>query len=205
MRKLQGPVVVASISIAIGIASWAGVPKTVAAQQPSRYAYTAADVHFMSGMIAHHGQALVMARMAPTHGASERIKTLCERIINAQQDEIASMQQWLRDRNQPAPSPDVSHAMMNMPGMAHDSLMPGMLTPAQLTQLDNARGGEFDRLFLTFMIQHHRGAVSMVETLFGTQGAAQEETIFKLASDINADQSTEIDRMQGMLAALQSH
>lgn len=146
-----------------------------------------------------------MARMAPSHGASDRIKTLTERIINAQQDEIASMQQWLRDRNQPVPSPDEHDAMMNMSGMDHDTLMPGMLTPAQLTQLDNSRGREFDRLFLTFMIQHHRGAVSMVETLFGTQGAAQDETIFKMASDMNVDQQTEIDRMQGMLASLQSH
>lgn len=168
----------------------------------SRYPYNKADVHFMSGMIAHHGQAIVMARMAPSHGASERIKTLCERIINAQQDEIASMQQWLRDRNQPVPSPDEHAGMMNMSGMDHEMLMPGMLTTAQIKQLDDSRGGEFDRLFLTFMIQHHRGAVSMVETLFGTQGAAQDQTIFKLASDINVDQTTEIDRMQGMLAAL---
>lgn len=159
----------------------------------------------MSGMIAHHSQAIIMARMAPSHGASARIRTLSERIINAQQDEIASMQQWLRDRNQPVPSPDEHDAMMDMSGMDHEMLMPGMLTRAQLEQLDDSRGREFDRLFLTFMIHHHRGAVSMVETLFGTQGAAQDETIFKLASDINVDQTTEIDRMAGMLASLQSH
>ena len=170
----------------------------------SRYAYTAADVHFMSAMIGHHGQAIVMARMAPTHGASDRIKTLCERIINAQQDEIASMQTWLRDRNQPVPSPDEHSSMMDMPGMDHEMLMPGMLSQAQLKQLDDSRGKEFDRLFLTFMIHHHQGAVSMVETLFGTQGAAQDETIFKLANDINVDQTTEIDRMEGMLASLQA-
>ena len=143
-----------------------------------------------------------MAAMAPSHGASDRIRTLSERIINAQQDEIASMQQWLRDRKQPVPMPDEHHAMMPMNGMDHETLMPGMLTRAQLEQLDASRGREFDRFFLTFMIRHHRGAVSMVETLFGTQGAAQDETIFKLANDINVDQQTEIDRMEGMLPSL---
>ena len=156
----------------------------------------------MTAMIGHHSQAIVMARMAPSHGASDRIRTLSERIINAQQDEIASMQMWLRDRNQPVPSPDEHAGMMDMSGMDHEMLMPGMLTQAQLKQLDEARGREFDRLFLTDMIRHHRGAVSMVETLFGTNGAAQDETIFKLANDINVDQTTEIDRMQGMLASL---
>ena len=91
---------------------------------------------------------------------------------------------------------------MAMDGMQHDMLMPGMLTEAQMKQLDQARGPEFDRLFLTAMIRHHRGAVSMVQTLFSTQGAAQDETIFKLASDVSVDQTTEIDRMEKMLASL---
>ena len=146
-----------------------------------------------------------MATMAPSHGANDQIRTLAERIINAQRDEIASMQTWLRDRKQPVPSPDEPDTMMNMKGMSHDMLMPGMLTPPQLAQLDASRGKEFDRLFLTFMIQHHRGAVSMVEKLFATNGAAQDETIFKVANDINVDQQTEIDRMEGMLASQQSH
>lgn len=168
----------------------------------TRYAYTEADVHFMSGMIGHHAQAIVMSNMAPTHGANSRVRTLAERIINAQQDEIASMQTWLRDHNQPVPPADSHGAMMPMTGMDHDMLMPGMLTPAQMTRLDTSRGPEFDRLFLTFMIQHHRGAVSMVETLFNTQGAAQDETVFKLASDVHVDQATEIDRMERMIAAM---
>jgi uncharacterized protein (DUF305 family) len=92
--------------------------------------------------------------------------------------------------------------MMNMNGMQHEMLMPGMLTEAQLKQLDEARGKEFDRLFLTFMIQHHRGAVTMVTDLFGTYGAAQDATVFKIASDVSADQTTEIARMQKMLASL---
>jgi uncharacterized protein (DUF305 family) len=80
-------------------------------------------------------------------------------------------------------------------------LMPGMLTAAQMKHLDEARGPEFDRLFLTFMIQHHRGAVSMVQQLFGSYGAAQDETVFKFANDVNVDQTTEIARMERMLAA----
>ncbi len=126
------------------------------------YAWTAADAHFMTSMIGHHAQAITMARMAPTHGASPQVRTLAERIINAQQDEIATMQTWLRDRGQPVPDP-AAPMTMSMNGMQHEMLMPGMLTAAQLAQLDQARGSEFDRLFLTFMIQHHGGAMSMVQ------------------------------------------
>jgi uncharacterized protein (DUF305 family) len=90
---------------------------------------------------------------------------------------------------------------MSMTG-DHEMLMPGMLTPAQMDSLDQAKGPEFDRRFLTFMIQHHRGAVAMVKDLFGTYGAAQDRTVFKFASDVNVDQSTEIARMEKMLAAL---
>jgi uncharacterized protein (DUF305 family) len=170
----------------------------------ARYPYTEADIRFMSGMIGHHAQAIVMAGWAPSHGASPSVRTLCERIINAQQDEIVTMQQWLRDRRQPVPEADTTTMAMTMPmpGRAHEMLMPGMLTDAQMQQLDQARGPEFDRLFLTFMIQHHRGAVSMVRQLFGSYGAAQDQIVFKLASDINVDQTTEIARMERMLAAL---
>jgi uncharacterized protein (DUF305 family) len=168
----------------------------------ARYPYTAADVHFMSGMIGHHAQAIVMARWAPTHGASASVRTLCDRIINAQQDEIATMQTWLRDRRQPVPEAVPGPMKMQMGGMEHEMLMPGMLTDEQMKQLDQARGPEFDRLFLTFMIQHHNGAVQMVKELFGTNGAAQDELVFKFASDVNVDQTTEIARMQRMLVAL---
>ncbi len=167
----------------------------------ARYPYTAADIHFMSGMIAHHAQAIAMSRWAPTHGASASVKTLAERIINAQQDEIAIMQQWLRDRRQPVPEAKATAMKMTMGGMEHDVLMPGMLTDDQMKQLDAARGADFDRLFLTFMIQHHRGAVSMVKELFSTYGAGQDELVFKLASDVNVDQTTEIARMERMVAA----
>ena len=150
----------------------------------------------MSDMIGHHAQALVMAGWAPTHGANPSVRTLAARIINAQQDEIATMQQWLGDRGQPVPE---AHAM-SMPGM----LMPGMLTEAQMQALDQATGPGFDRLFLKYMIQHHRGAVTMVQQLFDTPGAARDETVFKFANDVSADQSTEIARMETMLVALTS-
>jgi uncharacterized protein (DUF305 family) len=164
--------------------------------------HTAADVHFMSAMIGHHAQAILMARLAPTHDASVPVRTLAERIINAQQDEIALMQQWLRDRKQPVPEARPGGMKMVHGGIEHEMLMPGMLTEAQLKQLDEARGKEFDRLFLTFMIQHHQGAVAMVKDLFGSYGAGQDDTVFKLASDINVDQTTEIARMQTMLLNL---
>ena len=161
-----------------------------------RRPYTEADVRFMSDMIGHHAQALVMAGWAPSHGANPSVRTLAARIINAQQDEIATMQQWLGDRGQPAPG---AHAMP-MPAM----LMPGMLTEAQMQALDQTTGPGFDRLFLKDMIQHHRGAVTMVQQLFDTPGAARDETVFKFANDVNADQSTEIARMETMLASLTS-
>jgi uncharacterized protein (DUF305 family) len=159
----------------------------------ARMRFSPADVGFMTGMIAHHAQALVMAGWAPTHDASQPLEVLCARIINAQQDEIALMQQWLRERGQPVPE---AH------GAGHAAHMPGMLTPDQMRELEQARGPEFDRLFLTYMIQHHRGAVTMVHQLFATDGAAQDDAVFKLASDIQVDQLTEIARMERMLEAL---
>jgi uncharacterized protein (DUF305 family) len=169
----------------------------------ARHPYTAADVYFMSHMIAHHAQAIVMAKWAPSHGASSAVGVLCARIINAQRDEIGFMQQWLRNRLQPVPTADTMRMTMPMGEMRADTLMPGMLTEAQMEQLDQARNAEFDRLFLTFMIQHHGGAIVMVRNLFGTYGAAQDEIVFKLASDINVDQTTEIARMERMLFTLQ--
>ncbi|MEP6491871.1 MAG: DUF305 domain-containing protein [bacterium] len=168
----------------------------------TRLPYTAADIHFMSGMIAHHSQAILIAKWAPSHDAGALLHPLTERIINAQQDEIVLMQRWLRDRNQPVPNATSGQMTMPMDGMEHSMLMPGMLTDKQLKQLDAARGPEFDQLFLTFMIQHHRGAVSMVKDLFATYGAGQDETVFKFASDVNVDQTTEIARMQKMLMTL---
>ena len=168
--------------------------------------YSAADVRFMSGMIVHHAQAVLMAGWAPTHGASPAVSELCERINVSQRDEIASMQRWLRERHQDVPDADTAaqRAMagipMSMPDMA-SMLMPGMLTGAQLAQLDSARGPAFDRLFLTFMIQHHEGALTMVQDLINTPGAAQDGLVFQFASDVSSGQAAEIDRMRHMLAA----
>ena len=167
----------------------------------ARHPYTDADIHFMSAMIGHHAQAIAMANWAPTRGASPSVLTLAARIINSQQDEIVIMQQWLVDRRQPVPDARVPGMRMTMDGHEHMMLMPGMLTDAQMKELEAARGPEFDRLFLTFMIQHHKGAVSMVKDLFSTYGAAQDESVFKFATDVNVDQATEIARMQRMLAA----
>ncbi|HEX2781189.1 MAG TPA: DUF305 domain-containing protein [Gemmatimonadaceae bacterium] len=166
----------------------------------ARLPWTAADAHFMAAMIHHHAQAIAMSRMAPSHGASPAVLRLADRIINAQQDEIATMQQWLADRRQPVPEPTPGPMKMMMGGMEHDMLMPGMLTEEQMRELDAARGTDFDRVFLTYMIQHHRGAVSMVQDLFNSYGAAQDETVFKFANDVNVDQTTEIARMEKMLA-----
>ena len=167
----------------------------------ARMRFTEADVRFMTGMIGHHGQALVMSEMAPRNGASSSIQTLAARIINAQKDEIATMQAWLRDRGQPVPELRIEGSTLMMDGH-HAMHMPGMLTPEQIQELDEARGPEFDRLFLTYMIQHHQGAVTMVHELFASDGAAQDEAAFKLASDIQVDQLTEIARMELMLESL---
>jgi len=175
-------------------------PAEVARADSGRPRYTPADVHFMSGMISHHAQAIVMAGWAPSHGASGSVRVLCERIIVAQGDEIVTMQRWLRERHLPVPDATDAHGMA-MPGM-EPMLMPGMLTPAQMAELDAARGAQFDRLFLRYMIQHHQGAVAMVTELLAAQNAAQDDVVFKFAADVSADQTTEIDRMTLMLSAM---
>lgn len=168
----------------------------------ARHPYTEADVHFMTEMISHHAQAIVMASWAPTHNAAPPVRRLAERIVNGQLDEIATAERWLRDRNLPVPQRDSTGATMPMSHTEHRMLMPGRLTEVEMRQLDQANRAEFDRLFLTFMIRHHRGALSMVEALFGSTGAARDETVFKFANDINVDQTTEIQRMQRLLAGL---
>ncbi|MEO8030392.1 MAG: DUF305 domain-containing protein [Gemmatimonadota bacterium] len=188
------------------IAALLSLPGTLAAQGAAaakpdgRLAYVPADVTFMTGMIGHHAQAVLIGGWAPTHGASKSLQALCERIVVGQRDEILTMQTWLKDHHEPVPAVDPE--MGNMPGMDESGLMPGMLSYEELHALDQARGTEFDRLFLTDMIKHHNGAITMVNTLFGTPGGGEEERMYKIASDIYADQTTEIDRMTKMLAAL---
>ncbi|HEV2672808.1 MAG TPA: DUF305 domain-containing protein [Gemmatimonadales bacterium] len=165
---------------------------------PPRHGYTAADVRFMSGMIYHHAQAILIAGWARSHGASPSVQTLCDRIIASQTDEINLLSRWLADRHEGVPHPDPAHAMM--PEMESAHMMPGMLSATQLAQLDSARGPDFDERFLRFMIQHHQGAITMVNDLFAS-GAGEENPVYKMASSVFADQTTEIERMQRMLAA----
>lgn len=213
MRRFLG-----LITTLVATACASGGPKATSDMRPSamgpeaaiararadsmRLPYTKADIDFMSGMISHHAQAIKMASWAPTHGASPALIRMAERIVVGQADEIGLMQSWLRDRRQPVPEADPAGMKMKMGDMEHVMLMPGMLTEAQMKQLDAARGVEFDRLFLTFMIQHHRGAIAMVRALFSSHGAGQDETVFKFANDVEIDQTEEIQRMQQMLVEL---
>jgi uncharacterized protein (DUF305 family) len=167
-----------------------------------RRPYTAADIEFMSGMIGHHSQAVKMAGWCASHGANKSLQIFCGRIALGQTAEIGLMSNWLKDRNQPVPAPDPRGMKMVMDGKEMYMMMPGMLTEEQMKQLDAARGEDFDRLFLTDMIQHHQGAISMVNKLDDTPGADQDEFVFKFSNDVQADQTTEIARMQQMLDAL---
>lgn len=151
--------------------------------------FTVADVRFMQHMIGHHAQAIRMAVLAPSHGASNDVQRLAQKIDISQRDEIEMMKQWLAERKQVVPTDSQSHAMM----------MPGMLTAEELAQLGAARGREFDRLFLSFMIRHHQGALQMVEELFKSPGAGQESDIFRFATDVDADQRDEIFMMEKLL------
>jgi uncharacterized protein (DUF305 family) len=154
--------------------------------------FTGADVRFMQGMIPHHAQAIEMARMAGTHGAGQRVLQLALKIDISQRDEIKFMQRWLAERKQAVP--DSAHL--------HMMVMPGMLTPAQLAELERARGTAFDKLFLAFMIQHHEGALAMVKDLLASPRAAEDSDIFRFVTDVEADQSAEIDVMSAMLEAI---
>ena len=165
-----------------------------------RQPYSEADVEFMAGMIPHHAQAVVMAGWAASHGARPDVRVLCERILVGQRDEIEFMRTWLRDRGETVPAANATHHRMKMNGVEHDMLMPGMLSPEEMERLDKARGAEWDRLFLTGMIRHHEGAIKMVDDLFESYGALQDDDLYKFASDIYADQSTEIERMRKMLS-----
>src|SRR5262245_25335575 len=128
--------------------------------------YSDADIAFMTGMIPHHAQAVIMAGWASSHSARSDVAILCARIVVGQADEIRSMQQWLSDRGLPVPDAASTRMKMTMNGVEHDMLMPGMLTDQEMAELNNARAAEFDRLFLLGMIKHHQGAIDMVNDLF---------------------------------------
>jgi uncharacterized protein (DUF305 family) len=162
----------------------------------SQVQHTEADVPFMQGMIGHHAQAIEMVELLKTRSTNEDMKKLAQRIEVSQADEIKMMQEWLRTRGEEVPSEHAHHA--------HGAkLMPGMLTPEEMSRLAAAKGPEFDRLFLEFMIKHHGGALTMVDELFSMPGAGQDSEIFAFASDVDADQRMEIERMGAMLKELQ--
>ena len=161
----------------------------------SRVRFTAADVRFMQGMIGHHAQALEMAALLPDRTSREDMRLLARRIDVSQADEITMMRRWLEARGQEVPGPHAHH----MSGMAGATAMPGMLSAEEMGRLAAAKGDAFDRLFLELMIKHHEGALTIVKELYATPGAGQESEIYAFASDVDADQRMEIERMRGML------
>jgi len=159
--------------------------------------YSPDDVQFMQDMIPHHNQAVQMSALVPDRTNLPELRDVAGRIDASQQDEIEFMQQWLRERGEAVPEPTAHSAMHT----SHD--MAGMASPEDMARLAELEGTEFDRLFLTYMIGHHRGALIMVDELFASYGGAQDDFVFKLANDIGADQTSEIVRMQSMLDAMQ--
>jgi uncharacterized protein (DUF305 family) len=170
------------------------IPSSTRAVLPPR---SKADVEFMQGMIHHHAQAVEMTAMIASHTPNKDLRSLGARISSSQADEIKFMKRWLAARGESVPKP-----MQSMPGMdMHDTmpLMPGMLTPKQMEALQQARGAEFDHLFLVGMIQHHNGALTMVKDLFDTAGAGQDAELFNFATDADNSQRAEIRIMEAML------
>lgn len=168
-------------------------PSTRATLPPA----SAADVQFMQGMIMHHDQAVEMTALIDSHTENKELRTLGARISRSQSDEIKFMKRWLTTRGAPTSQP-----MHNMPGMDmphHQMLMPGMLTAEQMEALRNAKGKDFDELFLKGMIQHHTGALTMVKDLFDTAGAGQDAELFNFVTDVDSGQRAEIRIMQTML------
>lgn len=173
------------------------------AADESHVGYSDADVTFMQGMIHHHAQALDMVDLLNRNTNSDEMRQLGKRISLSQTDEIKMMQTWLRARGKDAPDPR-AHAMADMPGMSMDHvMMPGMLTPEEMKHLAALTGPAFDKAFLTGMIKHHGGALTMVKELLATPGAAQDADIFNFTANIEADQSAEIERMTDMLNAME--
>ena len=174
----------------------------------TRRAPMEADISFMQGMIHHHSQAVEMVDLLRTRSRNRKLQALGNRISISQTDEMKYMKQWLEDRGQPAP---MAHGQMNHAAMGHDMkamagmdmgsmpMMPGMLTPQQMKDLAKASGPAFDHLFLTGMIQHHTGALIMVDDLFNTAGAGQDNVLYDFATDVDNTQRAEIEIMKSML------
>jgi len=156
----------------------------------------------MQGMIMHHAQAVEMTALIETHTENKDVRLLGARISHSQSEEIKFMERWLEARGQPATMqmPDMSGMdMSDMDMSTHHKLMPGMLTAKQMTVLRKAKGAEFDRLFLTGMIQHHGGALVMVKDLYDSAGAGQDAELFNFTTDVDSGQRAEIRIMQNML------
>jgi uncharacterized protein (DUF305 family) len=165
---------------------------------------SAKDIEFMQGMIMHHAQAVEMVALIDSRSSNKELRLLGARIGHSQAEEMNFMERWLRLRGQPTSMPMPPNKHMDMPGMnmsKHEQqmLMPGMLTPEQMEALKNAKGSEFDRLFLTGMIQHHTGALTMVQELFNTAGSGQDAELFNFATDVDSGQRAEIRIMETML------
>jgi uncharacterized protein (DUF305 family) len=163
--------------------------------------FTTADVQFMSGMIVHHAQAVEMTALIESHTTNKNLRLLGARISHSQAEEMKFMKHWLEAKGEPTSMPMQDMSGMHMPGMDMSShhMMPGMLTPKQMEALRQAKGAEFDHLFLTGMIQHHNGALIMVKDLFDTAGAGQDAVLFNFATDVDSGQRAEIRIMQNML------
>ena len=207
---VAAPILAGAAVLSLGVAASQAQPPIVqpgAPGEPSRsisaaeasdlagIRFTDADVKFMQGMIPHHAQALEMTALLDARTANDAMRQMARRIELSQEDEIDMMQEWLRERGQTVMATDAHHAPDWMP-------MPGMLTSEEMNRLAAAEGVDFDRLFLELMITHHRGALTMVESLLDQRGAAQDSQLFAFTSDIEADQSMEIDRMDAVLAQL---
>ena len=165
-------------------------------------AASAKDVEFMQGMIMHHAQAVEMTALMDARTENKELRLLGARISHSQAEEIKFMERWLEARGKPTSLPMSSMPGMDMPGMdmsKHEMLMPGMLTAKQMQALRNAKGKEFDRLFLEGMIQHHGGALTMVKDLFDTAGAGQDAELFNFTTEVDSGQRAEIRIMQTML------
>ncbi len=160
-----------------------------------------ADTAFMQGMIHHHSQAVEMVALMPARTHNKALLKLGQRISISQTDEIKMMRQWLEERGKAVPMEHEHMAHMGHGGMDMSAMapMPGMLTPEQMKALAAAKGAKFDYLFLTGMIQHHTGALTMVQDLFDTPGAGQDAQLFDFATDVDNTQTAEINIMKGML------
>ncbi|MYI02890.1 MAG: DUF305 domain-containing protein [Gammaproteobacteria bacterium] len=197
----------AALTLAVSVPAIAQVPiiqpglpgqpsRQISAEEASDLAglqFSEADVRFMQGMISHHRQAMEMSVLVDDRSNREAVEALAERISLSQEDEISMMAGWLEDRGFEAPAADAHHDPDYM-------LMPGMLSPEEMEQLEAAEGFEFDSLFLNFMIDHHEGALVMVENLLDQPGSAQDSELYRFTTDVTSDQTSEIERMITMLS-----